>query len=94
MTARRADDLHVFSIPLRTRFRGITVREGVLLRGCDDDGEPSACAVAIAGAGHVAAVAAHLCSDPRGPGGSDGRSLLLAALAWVRKTPARIDLAR
>ena len=27
------DDLHVFSIPLRTRFRGITVREGVLLRG-------------------------------------------------------------
>lgn len=26
-------DLQVFSIPLRTRFRGITVREGVLLRG-------------------------------------------------------------
>jgi len=26
-------DVHVFSIPLRTRFRGITVREGVLLRG-------------------------------------------------------------
>jgi o-succinylbenzoate synthase len=26
-------DLHVFSIPLRIRFRGITVREGVLLRG-------------------------------------------------------------
>ena len=26
-------DLHVFSIPLRTRFRGITVRVGVLLRG-------------------------------------------------------------
>lgn len=26
-------DLHVFSIPLRTLFRGITVREGVLLRG-------------------------------------------------------------
>jgi O-succinylbenzoate synthase len=25
--------VHVFSIPLRTRFRGITVREGVLLRG-------------------------------------------------------------
>ena len=25
--------IHVFSIPLRTRFRGITVREGVLLRG-------------------------------------------------------------
>ena len=24
---------HVFSIPLRTRFRGITVREGMLLRG-------------------------------------------------------------
>jgi O-succinylbenzoate synthase len=27
------DDLHVYSIPLRTRFRGITVREGMLLRG-------------------------------------------------------------
>jgi o-succinylbenzoate synthase len=27
------DDLHAFAIPLRTRFRGITVREGVLLRG-------------------------------------------------------------
>jgi O-succinylbenzoate synthase len=26
-------DLHVYSIPLRTRFRGITVREGVLVRG-------------------------------------------------------------
>jgi O-succinylbenzoate synthase len=26
-------DVHVFSIPLRTRFRGITVREGMLLRG-------------------------------------------------------------
>ncbi len=25
--------MHVFSIPLHTRFRGITVREGVLLRG-------------------------------------------------------------
>lgn len=25
--------MHVFSIPLRTRFRGITVREGLLLRG-------------------------------------------------------------
>ncbi len=25
--------MHVFSIPLRTRFRGITVREGVLLEG-------------------------------------------------------------
>ena len=31
--ASPVDDLHVFSIPLRTRFRGITVREGVLLRG-------------------------------------------------------------
>lgn len=27
------DDIHVYSIPLRTRFRGITVREGMLLRG-------------------------------------------------------------
>ena len=25
--------MYVFSIPLRTRFRGITLREGVLLRG-------------------------------------------------------------
>ncbi|HEU4337664.1 MAG TPA: o-succinylbenzoate synthase [Nocardioides sp.] len=33
MTAGALDDLRVFSIPLRTRFRGITVREGVLLRG-------------------------------------------------------------
>jgi o-succinylbenzoate synthase len=30
---RAADDLLVWSIPLRTRFRGIDVREGVLLRG-------------------------------------------------------------
>jgi o-succinylbenzoate synthase len=27
------DDLHVWSIPMRTRFRGIDVREGLLLRG-------------------------------------------------------------
>jgi O-succinylbenzoate synthase len=27
------DDLHVWSVPMRTRFRGIDVREGVLLRG-------------------------------------------------------------
>ncbi|MCP3421715.1 o-succinylbenzoate synthase [Nocardioides pinisoli] len=33
------DDLHVFAIPLRTRFRGITVREGVLLRGAAGWGE-------------------------------------------------------
>ena len=26
-------DVHVFSIPMRTRFRGIAVREGMLLRG-------------------------------------------------------------
>lgn len=26
-------DLHVWSLPLRTRFRGLTVRDGVLLRG-------------------------------------------------------------
>ncbi|MGZ8750851.1 MAG: o-succinylbenzoate synthase [Pseudonocardia sp.] len=30
---------HVFSIPMRTRFRGITVREGLLLRGADGFGE-------------------------------------------------------
>ena len=29
-------EVRVFAIPLRTRFRGITVREGVLIRG--DDG--------------------------------------------------------
>lgn len=28
-----APDLHVWSLPLRTRFRGLTVRDGVLLRG-------------------------------------------------------------
>ncbi len=32
-------ELHVFSIPLRTRFRGITVREGVLLHGAAGWGE-------------------------------------------------------
>ena len=32
-------DLHVFAIGLRTRFRGITVREGVLLRGAAGWGE-------------------------------------------------------
>ena len=32
-------DPHVFAIPLRTRFRGITVREGVLLRGAAGWGE-------------------------------------------------------
>jgi len=31
--------IHVFSIPMRTRFRGITVREGVLLRGDGGWGE-------------------------------------------------------
>src|SRR5690606_33839570 len=33
--ARAGEDvlMHVFSIPLRTRFRGITLREGVLLPG-------------------------------------------------------------
>ena len=31
--------MHVFSIPLRTRFRGITVREGVLIRGAAGWGE-------------------------------------------------------
>jgi O-succinylbenzoate synthase len=30
---------HVYSIPLRTRFRGITVREGMLLRGASGWGE-------------------------------------------------------
>ena len=32
-------DLHTFSIPLRTRFRGLTVREGVLLQGAAGWGE-------------------------------------------------------
>ncbi|WP_435828434.1 o-succinylbenzoate synthase [Nocardia testacea] len=29
----RIDEVHVYAIPLRSKFRGITVREGVLLRG-------------------------------------------------------------
>jgi O-succinylbenzoate synthase len=32
--------IEVWSVPLRTRFRGITVREGVLLRGTPPTGEP------------------------------------------------------
>jgi O-succinylbenzoate synthase len=32
-------ETHVFSIPMRTRFRGITVREGMLLRGAAGWGE-------------------------------------------------------
>ena len=32
-------ELHVYSIPLRTRFRGLTVREGVLLEGAAGWGE-------------------------------------------------------
>ncbi len=32
-------DVHVYSIPMRTPFRGITVREGVLLRGAAGWGE-------------------------------------------------------
>lgn len=32
-------ELHVWSIPLRTRFRGITVREGALVRGAAGWGE-------------------------------------------------------
>jgi len=32
-------DLHVYAIPMRQRFRGITVREGVLLRGAAGWGE-------------------------------------------------------
>lgn len=32
-------DPHVFSIPMRTRFRGITVREGMLIRGAAGWGE-------------------------------------------------------
>ena len=33
MSDRPADELVVWSLPMRTRFRGIDVREGVLLRG-------------------------------------------------------------
>lgn len=33
------DDLHVYAVPLRTRFRGIDVREGVLVRGAVGWGE-------------------------------------------------------
>jgi o-succinylbenzoate synthase len=31
--------VHVFSVPMRTRFRGVTVREGMLLRGAAGWGE-------------------------------------------------------
>lgn len=31
--SERPADRHVYSVPLRTRFRGITLREGMLLRG-------------------------------------------------------------
>ena len=44
----------VWSIPLRTRFRGITVREGVLLRGAAGWGAASvagAAGAAVCGAG-------------------------------------------
>ena len=34
------DDLAVWSVPMRTRFRGITVREGVLLRGPEGPESP------------------------------------------------------
>ncbi len=34
-----AEREHVFSIPMRTRFRGITVREGALLHGAEGWGE-------------------------------------------------------
>ena len=37
--AQEPDVMHVFSIPLRTRFRGITVREGVLIEGTAGWGE-------------------------------------------------------
>jgi o-succinylbenzoate synthase len=33
------DDLHVFAVPLRARFRGLDVREGVLVRGAVGWGE-------------------------------------------------------
>ena len=36
---RLLDDLVVYSLPMRTRFRGIDVREGVLLRGAAGWGE-------------------------------------------------------
>lgn len=36
---RLLDDLTVYSLPMRTRFRGIDVREGVLLRGAAGWGE-------------------------------------------------------
>ena len=39
VAAARRSAVRVFSIPLRTRFRGITVREGVLLEGAAGWGE-------------------------------------------------------
>ena len=41
MTAPAARETHVFSIPMTTRFRGITTREGMLLRGPAGWGELS-----------------------------------------------------
>ncbi len=36
---RNPADLHVWSLPLRTRFRGLTVRDGLLVRGAAGWGE-------------------------------------------------------
>jgi phosphoribosylformylglycinamidine (FGAM) synthase-like amidotransferase family enzyme len=56
----------------------------VLLRLCRDDGELDTMPIAVCGSTTVVGVAAHLSGD--------GASLLHAAVAWLRKTPARIDL--
>jgi hypothetical protein len=67
----------------------------VLLRACGPHGEPTPTALAVCGpGGNVVAIAAHLYADPSTACGGDGRSLILAALAWKRGTPARIDLGR
>ncbi len=66
----------------------------VVLRACGAHGESREPLAVCGAAGNVVAIAAHLSVDLTRPCGADGRSLLLAALAWKRGTPARIDLGR
>jgi hypothetical protein len=81
--ALRLGDAHVgFAVGAQAEGEG-----RVLLRGCRADGEPEPARVyAVGGPRNLVGVSAHL--------GDDGATLLRAAQAWLRKTPARIDLAR
>ncbi|HTM19553.1 MAG TPA: hypothetical protein VL172_03565, partial [Kofleriaceae bacterium] len=55
----------------------------VVLRACAADGEPATAAIAIA-TGNIVGLAAHLTGD--------GAILIAAALAHLRRSPARIPL--